>query len=224
MGAQAPPPRSRRRVILGRTVRWRRDCAEAGQCGHAAREAGGGDAAAGAAASKARSHGLPRLKTSSPREQRVRHRTAARRPEDFCPRAGHPAKERFWTPGRRLLPPGTKSRGWRAVEPASPGGPSSLSRFPPRASTPRSKDSAAPTPVSPPLSSPNTHNPSKKKKKPSSGREPFYGASASLRRTQERSLPGETGLRVRGIATPRFLRPRRTGVQAPDGEQQQSPA
>lgn len=62
--ARAEPPQG----YIGPDRRWRRDSAAAGQRGHAAREAGGGKAAAGAAASKTPFYGLSRLKTSYPQK------------------------------------------------------------------------------------------------------------------------------------------------------------
>lgn len=67
-GRPGPAPAEQPQGYIGPDRRWRRDSAAAGQRGHAAREAGGGKAAAGAAASETPFYGLSRLKTSYPQK------------------------------------------------------------------------------------------------------------------------------------------------------------
>lgn len=67
-GRPGPAPAEPPQGYIGPDRRWRRDSAATGQSGHAAREAVGGKAAAGAAASKTPFHGLSRLKTSYPQK------------------------------------------------------------------------------------------------------------------------------------------------------------
>lgn len=61
-GRPGPAPAEPPQGYIGPDRRWRRDSAAAGQRGHAARDAGGGTAAADAVASKIGFHGLSRLK------------------------------------------------------------------------------------------------------------------------------------------------------------------